>query len=608
MVLTIEAAVVDKAPNLVVSEWLERFDQELCAGDAKAAAELFVTDSFWRDLVAFTWNIKTVEGRDQIRSMLDAVLAGVGPGGWRLEGVTTEQDGIVSAFITFETALGRGKGFVRLRQGLCWTLLTALAELKGCEEKRGYRRPVISKASDTPNTHAPWGEWRDAERNALGASVDPYIVIVGGGQAGLALGARLKQLDVPTLIVDSLAKSGDAWRRRYKSLRLHDPVWYDHMPYLPFPEHWPVYMARDQIGNWLESYERIMDLDVWHSTDCIGAAYDESSGRWEVNVVREGGPVSIRCTHLVLATGIFGLPSVPAIKGANSFKGTQVHSSRYSGGDAWRGKKAVVIGANTSAHDICADLWEHGADVTMVQRSSTLVVRTDAMRELVLDGLYSENSVKAGMTTEKADLLLASIPYRLLKEFSKPTWDLIRERDAAFYARLEAAGFLLDFGEDGSGLWAKFIRRGGGYYIDVGTSEMIADGRIKLKGGVGVAKIREHSVVLSKGEELPADLIVYATGYGPMNDWAAQLISLEVADKVGRCWGVGSETAKDPGPWEGESRNMWKPTGQPGLWFHGGNLHQSRDYSSYLALQLKARMESIPTPVFGQPSSGTRKS
>ena len=106
--------------------------------------------------------------------------------------------------------------------------------------------------------------------------------------------------------------------------------------------------------------------------------------------------------------------------------------------------------------------------------------------------------------------------------------------------------------------------------------------------------------MLGDGRELKADLVVYATGYGSMNQWAAALISPEVADKVGKVWGLGSQTAKDPGPWEGELRNMWKPTAQEGLWFHGGNLAQSRHYSRYVALQLKARLEGIATPVYGR--------
>ena len=119
------------------------------------------------------------------------------------------------------------------------------------------------------------------------------------------------------------------------------------------------------------------------------------------------------------------------------------------------------------------------------------------------------------------------------------------------------------------------------------------------KAESSVERIEERSVVFTDGSELPADLIVFATGYGSMNGWVAQLISQEVADKVGKCWGLGSDTRYDPGPWEGELRNMWKPTQQEALWFHGGNLHLARHYSLFVSLQLKARMEGIPTPVYG---------
>ena len=148
----------------------------------------------------------------------------------------------------------------------------------------------------------------------------------------------------------------------------------------------------------------------------------------------------------------------------------------------------------------------------------------------------------------------------------------------------------------------KYLRRGSGYYIDVGAADLVADGDVKLAKGQ-VDHLTEDAVVLADGTELPADLVVYATGYGSMNGWVADLISPEAADKVGKVWGLGSDTPKDPGPWEGEERNMWKPTRLPALWFHGGNLHQSRHYSLYLALQLKARYEGIPTPVY-EPSPG----
>jgi putative flavoprotein involved in K+ transport len=236
----------------------------------------------------------------------------------------------------------------------------------------------------------------------------------------------------------------------------------------------------------------------------------------------------------------------------------------------------------------------------MVQRSSTHIVRSDSLMEYGLGALYSEQAVRSGMTTEKADLIFASLPYAILHEFQKPVYDKIREVDAEFYAGLERAGFWLDWGADDSGLFMKYLRRGSGYYIDIGASQLIIDGKIKLKRGQ-VAEIVADGVVLDDGTHLAADLIVYATGYGSMNGWAEELIGRDVADKVGKCWGLGSDTPKDPGPWVGEERNMWKPTQQEALWFHGGNLHQSRHYSQFLSLQLKARMEGIATPVWGMP-------
>jgi putative flavoprotein involved in K+ transport len=208
--------------------------------------------------------------------------------------------------------------------------------------------------------------------------------------------------------------------------------------------------------------------------------------------------------------------------------------------------------------------------------------------------------VKNGIDHHKADLIFASLPYKVLPALQVPAYKAMAEKDADLYTRLEKAGFMLDWGDDGSGLFVKYLRRGSGYYIDVGAAELVANGSIKLKSGVAVKEIREHSIVFSDGSELEADLIVYATGYGSMNGWAARLISKDVADKVGKCWGLGSGTTKDPGPWEGELRNMWKPTKQEALWFHGGNLHQSRHYSQFLSLQLKARKEGIATPVYGQ--------
>jgi putative flavoprotein involved in K+ transport len=595
--------LLDIRANDEVTTLLEVFGGALSRGDIAAAVSCFQDDCYWRDLVTFTWNLHTSESKDQIAAMLGTQLATTRPSGWKLaEGeIATEEGGVTTAWIEFETAVARGHGLVRMVNGKIWTLLTTMVELKGHEEHKGFNRQLGAKHGADKN-RPTWKEERDSEAQELGYTKQPYVLIIGGGQGGIALGARLRQLGVPAIILEKNERPGDSWRNRYKSLCLHDPVWYDHLPYIKFPENWPVFAPKDKIGDWLEMYTKVMELNYWSKSTCKSAKYDEPTQEWTVVVDRDGTEVTLRPKQLVLATGMSAKANLPTYKGMDSFKGDQHHSSKHPGPDAYRGKRAVVIGSNNSAHDICAALWENDVDVTMVQRSSTHIVRSDALMEVGLGGLYSEQAVRSGMTTEKADLIFASLPYKILHTFQIPLYEKMRDMDAEFYAGLEKAGFWLDWGADNSGLFMKYLRRGSGYYIDVGASQLIIDGKIKLAHG-NVQEIVPDGVVLEDGTKLEADLIVYATGYGSMNGWAADLIGKDVADKVGKCWGLGSETPKDPGPWVGELRNMWKPTQQDGLWFHGGNLHQSRHYSQFLSLQLKARMEGIDTPVYGLPQT-----
>ncbi len=584
-------------PTQTASLWLADFSSALARQDVDAAVALFGADSYWRDLIAFTWNIRTQEGPEAIRAMLKARLAEVQPTAFAIDGQASEAGGVIDAWFNFETAVARARGHLRLRDGKAWTFLTTMTELKGYEEHTNERR-VKGAEHGVQRGRKSWLEKRQEEEATLGFTEQPYVVIIGGGQGGIVLGARLRRLGVPTIIVEKNPRPGDSWRNRYKSLCLHDPVWYDHLPYLPFPNDWPVFAPKDKIGDWLEMYTKVMELNYWGSTTATKAVFNETTQEWEVSVNRAGRHIVLRPKQLVFALGVSGYPNTPKIAGAESFEGDQHHSSRHPGPEAYAGKQCVVLGSNNSAHDICAALWEQGAEVTMVQRSSTHIAPSDSLMELALGGLYSEQAVKNGIDHHTADLVFASVPYKIMHTFHIPVYDEMKKRDADLYARLEKAGFLLDFGVDGSGLFMKYLRRGSGYYIDVGASELVANGSIKLKSGVNIERINARSVMLSDGTELPADLLVYATGYGSMNGWLADLISPEVADKVGKCWGLGSDTPKDPGPWEGELRNMWKPTQVKNLWIHGGNLHQSRHYSQFLALQLKARMEGLATPVY----------
>ncbi|WP_274627780.1 NAD(P)/FAD-dependent oxidoreductase [Arvimicrobium flavum] len=587
------------SPTKQAADWLASFSHQIEAGDVAAVAGLFLDECYWRDLLAFSWNIKTVEGREGVREMLAATLASARPSGWAIEGEAAEENGTIEAWFTFETSVAWGSGLMRLRNGKCRTLFTATTDLKGFEEKRGATRPLGVRHKADP-ARETWSEARQREQASLGSQEQPYVLVIGGGQGGIALGARLKQLGVPAIILEKNARAGDSWRNRYRTLVLHDPVWYDHLPYIPFPEHWPVFTPKDKMGDWLEMYARVMELNYWTQSTCTRASYDGKAGEWTVEVDRGGEKVVLRPKHLVFATGAYGPPRLIDLPGSHRFKGKILHSSAYANGADFRGKKVAVIGAASSAHDVSVDLWESGAEVTMIQRSPTTVVKSATLMELAFD-IYSEGAVARGITTDRADMIAASTPFALMPETQRPLYDEIRRRDADFYRQLESAGFAIDFGEDESGLMMKAYRTGSGYYIDVGASDLIIGGEIKVKSGASITGLTETGIAFDDGSEIEADVIIACTGYQSMHETVAGIVSREAADRIGPCWGLGSGVKGDPGPWKGEPRNMWKPTAHEALWFHGGNLALSRFYSKYVAMQLKARMEGISTPVYGEP-------
>ncbi|MDF2097390.1 NAD(P)/FAD-dependent oxidoreductase [Aquibaculum arenosum] len=589
----------DRVDGSEAARWLSGLGDALARADVDATLALFHDDCYWRDFVAFTWNVKTVEGKAALADMLRRTLAHTTPSGWQITDAETVSPTETRLWFTFTTAVGKGLGIATLHDGRCRSILTTLQSLDGHEEASGPTRPLgVRHGADRNRT--TWAEARAAELSGFETGQDPYCLIIGGGQGGIMLGARLRQLNVPTLIVEKNPRPGDSWRNRYRSLVLHDPVWYDHLPYIPFPEHWPVFTPKDKMGDWLEMYAKVMELVYWGGTECVSARFDESEQRWTVELLRDGRPVTLRPTQLVFATGAYGPPKRLQLAGQEDFRGEVLHSSQYSDGSGYAGKKVVVIGAASSGHDVSVDLWEAGAEVTMIQRSPTTVVRSETLMKFAFD-IYSEEAVAQGIDVDTADLMAAATPFALLPPSQKALYDRIREYDADFYRQLEEAGFLLDFGPDETGLMMKAYRTGSGYYIDVGASQLIIDGHIRIKAGVEIDHLTPSGVAFSDGSEIEADVIIQSTGFHSMHEVVAQIVDRRTADRIGPCWGLGSGTRNDPGPWHGELRNMYKPVAQQNLWFHGGNLALSRFFSKFLALQIKARQEGLAGPIYGGP-------
>lgn len=581
------AAIAD----VVFSRWLEGFASALEGDDANRIAECFVEDSYWRDILTFSWEFKTYSGRGEIEAALKSSLDAVRPRNARAavdrqapKLVKRAGRLVVEAYFDFDTAVGRSTGVVRLpyddskpEATKVWILLTALQDLHGFEERVDDLRPTGTEWS----MQFGGDNWLDT-RNKTREFTDrqPEVVIIGAGQAGLSLGARLATIGVDALIVERNERVGDNWRNRYHSLTLHNEVWANSLPYVPFPPSWPVFLPKDKLAGWLEAYAEFMELNVWTSTEFVDATFDQSSMTWTVRIRRvDGTERMVAAPHLVLATGgVSGVPRIPELPGIDHFAGEVVHSSQFSSGSSYAGKRAIIFGTGNSGHDMAQDLYSNGAaEVTMVQRSPTCVVSLEPSGTMVYE-LYSTGPV------EDIDLLTACVPYPVLldsyKFLTKKTCGLDKE----LIDSLEAVGFRTDFGDDGTGFHMKYLRTGGGYYINVGCSDLIAQRKINLVQADELDAFTSMGLKLKDGSVLEADLVGLATGYENTQEAVRRFLGDEIADTVGRIWGFDDE---------GFMQNMWRRTAQPGFWVMGGGLNECRLYSKFLALQLKAQLEGI---------------
>jgi putative flavoprotein involved in K+ transport len=569
--------------SVAAAEWLTQFENALASADDALLRALFHADSHWRDVLALTWRIRTLSGRDAVVRALGADVERARPSGFAVDPERTPPRRVtragvetVEAIFRFETVDGRGAGVVRLtcedgEAPRAWTLLTALEELRGHEERIGRRR--LSGAAYSRDFRGP--NWLDQRRSAVAYSGrDPVVLVVGGGHAGLSAAARLTQLGLDTLIVDRWPRIGDNWRQRYHALTLHNQVQVNHLPYMPFPPTWPTYIPKDKLAGWFEHYVESLELNYWPKTEFTGGEYDERAGRWRVTLRdAQGARREMQPRHVVLATGVSGIPYIPDIPTLGEFRGTVLHSSRYDDGAAWAGKRALVIGTGNSGHDIAQDLYSSGAQVTLVQRSPTLIVNVEPSAQLPY-ALYDE-----GPPLEDCDLLTAATPLAVTRRSHQLFTERAREMDKPLLERLERVGFRLDFGEDGTGWQFKYLTRGGGYYFNVGCSDLVAEGAIRLVQYAEIERFVAQGARLRSGEMLAADLIVLATGWKGQEALVRQLFGEQVARRVGPVWGFGADQ---------ELRNMFQRTPQPGLWFIAGSLAQCRIYSKYLALQVKA--------------------
>ncbi len=581
----------------IADAWLAEFEAMLQQQNYARVASMVHPDGYWRDLLTFGWLFKTVHGTDAIEAWLSEVFAANAAHNFRAEhdpaiGAIGEHSSTLEIFFTFETAIAFGRGFVRLVEDpnipeslKAFTLLTTMSELKAFPEPRGRKRPRDDARASSSKLQT-WLEQRNSAREFK--QNDPEVIIIGGGQSGLMLAARLGQLNVSTLVVEKTDRIGDVWRNRYRSLKLHNEICMNHFAYIPFPDTWPVYIPKDKLANWLEFYAECMEVNVWTKTTFLGAEYDKSQKRWTARLRMADGSMRVmRPSHIVMAVGVSGLPSLPKLEGRDSFGGQIVHSSDRIDDLDVKSKSVLVVGAGTSAHDIAQDLYARGAEVTMLQRSSITVVSLEPSSVRPYELFRQNDGVRPIADT---DLMAAAVPYELLARLHKPLSHQMAEEDKDLLDGLRKVGFLLDNGEDDTGYFLKLLRYQAGYYLNVGASDLIIERKIKLKAGVSIKRLEPKEVIFSDGTALEADIVVLATGYEPLQEAVRAMFGDEVADRVGPIWGIGND---------GELRNMYARTAQEGFYVAGGGLPGARAYSQYTALLIKAALEGL---LFSWPS------
>ena len=573
-----------------VDNWLKSFNESILQQknkdeSIKILSNLFFEDSHWRDILALTWKIQTVSGKSKIIEDLYNNILDVSAKDFQIDQERTPPrevirggKSVIEVILKFNTKFGECEGIVRLyedheeqRQFKAWSFLTALSELNNSNNKE------LEKYQNTlegPN----WLDKRNKDR--LFNNREPEVIVVGSGQAGLSIAARLKQQDIDTLIVDKNERVGDNWRNRYHSLKLHNQTHVNHLPYMPFPSTWPTYIPKDKLAGWFEYYVESMELNVWTNTRFIGAEYKEDKKYWNVKLKLPDGTIKVmKPKHIVMAVGVSSVPNRTKITGINDYKGKIIHSVDYDSGKDYNGKNVLVYGTGTSAHDVAQDLYVHGANVKIVQRSPSMVVNVEPSAQLPYQ-LYSE-----GPNIDDCDLITISTPLQVLKKTHQLLTEKTKRIDKPLLDKLTSVGFNLEYGEENSGWQFKYLTRGGGYYFNVGASDLIADGKIKVIQFSDIEKFVSTGIEIKSGEKFNIDLMITATGYKGQEYVVEELFGKSVVDKIGPIWGFDEERQ--------ELRNMWMQTKQPGLWFHAGSLAQCRIFSKFLALQIKAIQDGI---------------
>lgn len=558
----------------ICSSFVEKFQNAVETNNANDFANLIVEGGYWRDLLSFTNDFRTFSKENVLQAAIDRLSVSGAYGGQIDFGPkfkTLDEHAFIEFGFNFSNKLGPCVATVRLVKTDegdygAFVLTTMQEGIHDCPEMARHNRIPGDK-----NSKVPYDELRRREIE----DPKPKVVIVGAGQCGLSVAARLKYMGVEPLILDRFERVGDNWRKRYGSLALHDTLYSQELPYMRWPETFPAFISAGKLANWFEHYVESLELNVWVKSGIVSdkTFFDDKSQKWNVTINRDGQERQFVVDHLVIATGLYGKPLMPKnFPGQDVFRAPIVHSSEHKGGAEWKGKNVLVVGTGSSGHDISLDLCNHGAKPTMLQRSQTYV---QSIEKGIVQTLNGDLMVE-GVDLNYADRITEAIPKPVLKAVMQRLVPKIADLDKELLDGLKKAGFKTYLGPENTGSSFLSFERGGGFYFDSGASPMIANGSIGVKNGE-ISHFTESSVVFKDGTSMDPDLVIFCTGFTGYKESVAETLGEEYGNMLTKIWGLDCE---------GEFNGAFRDCGLPKAYFMTGALALVRIYSKLVALQI----------------------
>ncbi|KAE8356064.1 hypothetical protein BDV28DRAFT_145563 [Aspergillus coremiiformis] len=433
---------------------------------------------------------------------------------------------------------------------------------------------------------------------------DTNVFIIGGGNGAVALAARLKALGVESVMAERNARPGDNWALRYDCMRFHIPTSFCDLPYMGYDKELqtPHLLTRDELASHLRRYVETFNLNIITSAQIQSTRYYPSTNLWEVEFKTPAGQLTARAKHLVLATGIGSqVPYLPPMEDSQLYHGVSIHSAQYQNARqlAEKGAKSVlIVGAANTGFDVLEDCHAAGLQPTMVVRSPTYILPVEYICDKRSLGAYD-------MGVEAADRLFLTIPSCVDGQLNRGLLAQFAAQEPHRYDALAAVGFpVIDSRDPDGALMHNLLERTGGHYVDIGGTQLLAEGKASVKAGVEPVAYTETGLRFSDGSSVDADAVVWCTGFADtdVRDTAIRILggdSLQVTDnETTQVLGPRQIAARLDGTWgfdvEGEIRGMWKRQSRlDHFWVIGGYTQLHRWHSRTLALQIKASLEGI---------------